>query len=115
MPGSTTIFNGRPNSSQQLTRTPIAARVGGGVFVAYSGGYPTTDRALVWRVGTPNAVVLDRAKVNHIVGLLGRAGQPPARLRAPLERRRDRVGPGGRRRGAVRPGVGVQDRRERAG
>jgi hypothetical protein len=77
MPGSTTVFNGAPSSSQQLSRTPIAARAGGGVYVAYSGGYPTTSKALLWRVGAPGAVTLDTRKGDHIVGL---AADPDGRL-----------------------------------
>jgi hypothetical protein len=77
MPGSTTVSNGRPSSSQQLSRTPIAARVGGGVYVAYSGGYPTANKALLWRVGAPSSVTLDQGKADHLVGL---AAGPEGRL-----------------------------------
>ena len=69
MPGSTTPFNGTASSSQQLSRTPIAARAGGGVYVAYSGGYPTTTKVLLWRVGAPSAVTVDTGKADHIAGL----------------------------------------------
>jgi hypothetical protein len=77
MPGSTTAYNGTPSSSQQLSRTPIAARAGGGVYVAYSGGYPTTTKALLWRVGAPSSVTLDTRKADHVVGL---AADPQGRL-----------------------------------
>jgi phosphotransferase system IIB component len=77
MPGSTTVFNSAPNSSQQLSRTPIAARVGGGVYIAYSGGYPTTTKALLWRVGAPSSLTLDQSNGDHIVGL---AADPDGRL-----------------------------------
>jgi hypothetical protein len=33
-------------------RTPIVARTGGGVYVAYCSGYPTCMRVLVWKVGS---------------------------------------------------------------
>ncbi len=33
-------------------RTPLVARTGGGVYVAYCSGYPTCTRVLVWKVGT---------------------------------------------------------------
>jgi hypothetical protein len=33
-------------------RTPIVARTGGGVYVAYCSGYPTCTRVLVWKVGS---------------------------------------------------------------
>ena len=69
MPGSVTNFNGTPSSSQMLARTPITARPGQpGVFVAYPGGYPTTNRVLVWRVGGEVDVVARKAS-NHIVGI----------------------------------------------
>ena len=65
------------SSSQQLSRTPIAARAGGGVYIAYSGGYPTTSKALLWRVGAPRSVTLDSRKADHVVGL---AADPDGRL-----------------------------------
>jgi hypothetical protein len=77
MPGSTTAYNGAPSSSQQLSRTPIAARAGGGVYVAYSGGYPTADKALLWRVGAAKPVTVDKRKADHVVGL---AADPAGRV-----------------------------------
>jgi hypothetical protein len=77
MPGSTTRFRGAVSSSQQLSRTPVAARAGGGVYVAYSGGYPTTSKALLWRVGARSAMTLDRRKADHVVSL---AADPDGRL-----------------------------------
>jgi hypothetical protein len=43
-----------------LARTPLAARSGGGLYVAYPTGYPTADRIRVWRVGASNAPVVGR-------------------------------------------------------
>lgn len=60
MPGSFTRFNGADESSQEIQRTPIAGREGGGVYVAYSSGYPTTLRILVWRIGADAPVVVVR-------------------------------------------------------
>jgi hypothetical protein len=77
MPGSTTPFNGSPNSSQQLSRTPVAARVGGGVYVAYPGGYPTTNQVRLWRIADSKSAVLATSKSDHIVGL---AADPEGRL-----------------------------------
>jgi hypothetical protein len=37
-------------------RTPIVARVGGGVYVAYCSGYPTCTRVLVWKVGSTTPI-----------------------------------------------------------
>ena len=67
MPGSSTLFSGAQQSSQQLMRVGIAARAGGGVYVAYSGGYPTTTKAIVWKVGTPTETVVASSKGDHIV------------------------------------------------
>jgi hypothetical protein len=69
MPGSTTLFNGKPNSSQQLQRTPVAARTGGGVYVAYPGGYPTTNQVRLWRIPDSKSAVLASSKSDHIVSL----------------------------------------------
>lgn len=38
-------------------RTAIVARAGGGLYLAYCGGYPTCTKALLWRLGTPGAKV----------------------------------------------------------
>jgi hypothetical protein len=47
----------------------MAARVGGGVFVAGTGGYPGQDRVLVWRVDGPGQAraipVAQAANVSH--------------------------------------------------
>jgi hypothetical protein len=73
MPGTVTTFGGSPNSSQMLARTPITARPGQpGVFVAYPGGYPTTTKVLVWRVGGKLSV-LENSRVNHLVGIAAAA------------------------------------------
>jgi hypothetical protein len=77
MPGSTTLFNGQPNSSQMLARTPIASRVGGGVYVAYPGGYPTTTQVRLWRIADSKSAVLANSKGDHIVSL---AADPEGRL-----------------------------------
>ena len=55
LPGSATPFGGKQYSTCNLERTaarrtPMVARVGGGVFVAGSAGYPTLSRVLVWRI-----------------------------------------------------------------
>lgn len=77
MPGSTTTYNRSEESSQQLMRTPIVARAGGGAYVAYGGGYPTTNKALLWRVGDARPVTLDDRKADHLVSL---AAAPDGRL-----------------------------------
>jgi hypothetical protein len=77
MPGSTTKFNGNMESSQQLQRTPIAARAGGGVYVAYPGGYPTTTQVRLWRIADSKSAVLATSSHDHIASL---AAAPDGRL-----------------------------------
>lgn len=43
-----------------IARTAIAARPGGGFFVAYPTGYPSLNRVRVWRVGRAKAPVIAR-------------------------------------------------------
>jgi hypothetical protein len=43
-----------------LGRTPLVARRGGGFYVAYPTGYPTSNQIRVWRIGAGNAPVLGR-------------------------------------------------------
>lgn len=38
-------------SIQPDSRTPIVARAGGGLYLAYCAGFPTCTRVLLWRVG----------------------------------------------------------------
>lgn len=60
MPGSFTLYNGVEEGSAEIQRTPIAARAGGGVFLAYSSGYPETLRILMWKIGAPEPLVVAR-------------------------------------------------------
>ena len=55
LPGSATPHQGAQVSTCNLERTaarrtPMVARVGGGVFIAGSAGYPALSRVLVWRI-----------------------------------------------------------------
>jgi hypothetical protein len=59
MPGSVTDFNGEESFSQELARVPVTGRPGmPGVYVAYAGGYPSTDRVMVWKVGEAASINL---------------------------------------------------------
>src|SRR4051794_7914578 len=52
MPGSVTDYQGSPESSTVLGRTPITGRPGRpGVWMAYPVGYPTMGKLLLWKVG----------------------------------------------------------------
>jgi hypothetical protein len=55
MPGTSAMEVG------QTGRTPIAARAGGGLFVAYPSGSPSLSRVEVWRVGAPKSVLVGKA------------------------------------------------------
>lgn len=55
MPGTSDMQVG------QTGRTPIAARAGGGLFVAYGTGYPSLNRVRVWRVGAASSTVVGKA------------------------------------------------------
>ena len=56
MPGTTNMLVG------MLGRTPLAARRGGGFYVAYPTGYPAQDAIRVWRIGAPSAQLVGRVK-----------------------------------------------------
>ena len=54
MPGTSDMQVG------MLGRTPLAARSGGGLYVAYPTGYPASNRIRVWRVGASGAPLVGR-------------------------------------------------------
>jgi hypothetical protein len=54
MPGTSDMEIG------QVNRTPVVARSGGGVYVAYGTGYPSINRVRVWRVGAPASTVVGK-------------------------------------------------------
>jgi hypothetical protein len=73
MPGTKTISNGPLGG-----RTQVVARHGGGVYVAYEGGYPTQNKVLLWRVGAPSATTI--AHSSSGVRSVGLAATPTGRL-----------------------------------
>jgi hypothetical protein len=79
MPGSFTNYAGSEESSQEIQRTPITGRAGGGVFTAYSSGYPTTLRILAWRIGSPDPIVVARHG-SRALSNPGIAADPEGRL-----------------------------------
>jgi hypothetical protein len=54
MPGTSDMQVG------MLGRTPLAARSGGGLYIAYATGCPTSDRIRLWRIGAGNAPTVGR-------------------------------------------------------
>jgi Ca2+-binding RTX toxin-like protein len=70
MPESVTTYEGLPYSVNPLGRTAIAARPGGGVYVAYVTGYPSLTAVRVWRVGDAFSTVVARgSSLNESVAL----------------------------------------------
>jgi hypothetical protein len=54
MPGTSNMQVG------MLGRTPLAARGGGGLYVAYPTGYPSSNRIRLWRIGATRAPLIGR-------------------------------------------------------
>ncbi|HWF36645.1 MAG TPA: hypothetical protein VG295_14795 [Solirubrobacteraceae bacterium] len=73
MPGTADLADG-PFSG----RTQVLARPGGGVYVAYEGGYPSHTRVLLWRVGDTTSSLL--AQNPRQVRSVGVASTPTGRL-----------------------------------
>jgi hypothetical protein len=88
LPGSTTAFEGQEVGTCNLEgtvahRTALAARVGGGVYVASAAGYPTLTRVLVWRLTSGGALAqtmeaASAANVSH--SLVALAADPVGRI-----------------------------------
>lgn len=55
-PGSVSVENGAASSLPPDQRVAMAARAGGGVYVAYSMGYPNVKSIRIWQVGTGNTL-----------------------------------------------------------
>jgi hypothetical protein len=56
MPGTSNMRVG------MLSRTPLATRGGGGVYMAYPTGYPSMDKVRVWRIQAGSAPVVGRVR-----------------------------------------------------
>jgi hypothetical protein len=52
VPGSVSTFGGLPGTIANSQHTAMAARNGGGVYIASCKGYPTCDNVVLWQVGT---------------------------------------------------------------
>jgi hypothetical protein len=85
LPGSTTVVQGQEHSTCNLSsaagRTPIAARPGGGVYVAGTAGYPTQTSVLIWRLnpdgsaGAPITVASSAVQHSHVALAAGPDGR----------------------------------------
>lgn len=64
-------------ASGMIGRTPIVARAGGGFYVAYPTGYPTSNRIRLWRVGSSSARLIARTTGNSAASV---AADPNGRL-----------------------------------
>jgi hypothetical protein len=47
-------------------RTPLAARAGGGVYIAYPGGYPASTKVQLWKVGAPKSRTIAKGPGDHL-------------------------------------------------
>jgi hypothetical protein len=59
---ATTMPDTGDMQSGMLGRTPLVARKGGGFYVAYPTGYPTSTRVRLWRVGAAGAPLVGRVR-----------------------------------------------------
>lgn len=73
MPGTSSLLDG-PFSG----RTQIVARTGGGLYVAYEGGYPTHTQVLLWHIASAKSSLLGKA--NGDVTSVGVASTPTGAL-----------------------------------
>jgi hypothetical protein len=78
--GAATNMPGTANMSVgMLGRTPIVARAGGGIYVAYATGYPSINQVRLWRVGASGTTLIARtAKFGNTTATL--AAAPDGRL-----------------------------------
>lgn len=70
VPGSTTGYAGKQYAtcvlqSEASRRTPMAARAGGGVYVAGTKGYPQLNSVVVWKVGGGTLTAVSRPGVGN--------------------------------------------------
>jgi hypothetical protein len=72
MPGTQVMVGGGT-----VSRTPVAARAGGGFYVAYGVGYPSADQVRLWRVGSGRTTLVARADGEPAVAV---ASDPAGRL-----------------------------------
>jgi hypothetical protein len=73
MPGTSNLLDGPFNG-----RTPIVGRPGGGLYVAYEGGYPSHSKVLLWRVGASQSKLI--AQRSSGVRSVGVASTPSGRV-----------------------------------
>jgi hypothetical protein len=78
VPGSSVDYQGKQQSVQQLWRTQIVARRGGGIWVAGSEGYPTANKPFVWKVGTTRQITVGTTLGSDSITAL--AADPSGRL-----------------------------------
>lgn len=78
--GGATTMPGTSNMNVgMIGRTPIAARVGGGFYVAYPTGYPSLNRIRLWKVGAATTrLIASPSRFGNSIATL--AGDPNGRL-----------------------------------
>jgi hypothetical protein len=77
-PKSSTLYNGAYENIPPIQRVQVAARVGGGLWAAYSVGYPSPTRIGLWHVGTGTAPLV--ISTGHSVAQIGVAPGPKGKI-----------------------------------
>lgn len=80
MPGSSVTFEGQEQSSNPGRRMPLTARVGGGLFLAFAGGYPGVQDVLVWKLGDPTSYTVAHLEQGLEDSAIAMAAAPDGRL-----------------------------------
>ena len=78
MPGSTSLYNGKTESSSGLERVPLVSVPGRHYALAYPSGYPSSKSIVLWT--PPSTTSTTVAKVNGNVAGLALAAAPDGRL-----------------------------------
>lgn len=66
MPGSVTDYMGTPSSVSMSARISIVGRPGGGVYIGYTGGYPSQEKVLVWKIGEATSKTVANDKTGRL-------------------------------------------------
>ncbi len=81
LPGSTTTYAGNPEFDMMTSRVAVTGRPkGAGVYVAYTTGYPSTNRVRVWKLTTAKITSMVVAKGSAEKGQTAIAAGPDGRL-----------------------------------
>ena len=79
LPQSATSYGGTLQFDQQITRTPVAADAHG-AYVAYTAGYPSTNRILLWKLSSAGVSAPIVVGTGNNVGTPGIAADSAGRI-----------------------------------